>query len=174
MRLSIHWYVNSCWVSLALLRTSVSDLTFIVSGRPLSSQVLYYQKLKALVSKLKINNIHFIGFSNNVPSLLKSVDIYICASVTEGSPISVWEAMSMGIPVVTTDVGDVKEYIKDGISGFVVPVKNVGLLSNRVNKLILSEKLREICSNNSRNIAVKHFDSNITAKEIEKYYRTFI
>ena len=49
--------------------------------------------------------INYIGMCNNIPELLANSDIFICSSISEAGPMTVYEAMSMKIPVITTDVG---------------------------------------------------------------------
>ena len=51
------------------------------------------------------------GFiSRCIRSLLNQSDIYVCSSNYESSPVSIWEAMSMELPIVSTDVGDLSKY----------------------------------------------------------------
>ena len=47
------------------------------------------------------------------PSFLKSGDIFVYTSISESGPMAVWEAMAMGKPIVTTDVGSVSQYLKN-------------------------------------------------------------
>ena len=79
---------------------------------------------------------------DDVPSFLRAADICVFTSVSEASPSTVWEAMSMGRAVVTTDVGSVSQYIRDGKSGFVVPIRDVKALAQRVELLLGNPALR--------------------------------
>lgn len=67
-------------------------------------------------------NVKFLGVvsSDNVIELMKTSDVFLITSAFEGMPISVLEALASGLPVVSTDVGEVKKVVKDGFSGRVV------------------------------------------------------
>ena len=56
--------------------------------------------------------------------LLKRFDVYVCSSKAESSPISVWEAMSMAKPIVSTSVGDVPLYVQNEHNGYIVEIEN--------------------------------------------------
>ena len=82
------------------------------------------------------DEIEFIGFVEDIPKLLSRIDVFVCTSIKEASPTSVWEAMAMGKPVVTTDVGSVSQHIINGVSGYVVPIGDIKALAQKVNYLI--------------------------------------
>jgi glycosyltransferase involved in cell wall biosynthesis len=65
--------------------------------------------------------VEFLGSRSDVPRLLRSADAFVLSSAWEGMPNTVMEAMGSGLPVVATDVGDVRELVQEGVSGFVVP-----------------------------------------------------
>ena len=68
--------------------------------------------------------ISYIGMCNNIPQLLANSNLFICSSVTEAGPITIYEAMSMKLPVVTTDVGASRQIIENFKNGVIVPTKN--------------------------------------------------
>lgn len=63
---------------------------------------------------------HFITDDREMRGFYNSLDLYICASKSEGTPRPVIEASACGVPVLTTDVGIVPELIENDINGFVV------------------------------------------------------
>ncbi len=93
---------------------------FLNVGQVFSSQEKYFKSLNDLINKLKIKNLEFLGFSDNVKKILQDSDLYFCTSRKESSPISVWEAMAMKKPVISFKVGDVPKYVKDDVNGFIV------------------------------------------------------
>jgi len=60
------------------------------------------------------DRVHFLGKRADIPDVLSSLDIFVLSSRWEGSPISVMEAMMMGIPTVLSDIGPLKEVSRDG------------------------------------------------------------
>jgi len=64
--------------------------------------------------------VRLLGFRTDVPALLSASDVFVSASVSEGSPVAVLEAMAHGLPVVATGVGDVPTVVAPA-GGLVVP-----------------------------------------------------
>ena len=64
-------------------------------------------------------------------------------SLSEGRPNVVLEALACEVPVVATDVGGVPELMVDGETGYLVPAKNPGELSRKINKLLENKSQRE-------------------------------
>lgn len=158
----------------SILNGLYDDLSFFVVGSQLANQKFYTDKIFGLIKEYDLENLHFYGSSDNIPSVLKAADIYVCSSIAEASPISVWEAMSMGKAIVSTDVGDVARFIKDGESGFVVPIKNAVALAERVGRLIKNADLRKKVGANARKIAIKNLDVDICVKKHAEFYRKII
>jgi glycosyltransferase involved in cell wall biosynthesis len=66
----------------------------------------------------KSSNTFILGSKNNVADYLFLSDCFCLSSVYEGLPISILEAISAGLPVISTQVGGIPDVIKDGINGF--------------------------------------------------------
>lgn len=158
----------------SVLNKQYNNLSFFVIGSHFVSQKAYSDKMVRMTQKYDLDNLHFCGSSENISSVLKAADIYVCSSIAEASPISVWEAMSMGKAIVSTDVGDVAKFIKDGESGFVVPIKDAVTLAERVELLIKNANLRKKVGANARNIAIKNLDVDICVKKHAEFYKKII
>ena len=125
------------------LRPENEAFSFWIVGEALESQRHYYDGLLKKTKSADLKNLNFYGPSRDVRSVLKACDIYVCSSIHEASPISVWEAMSMGKAIVSTDVGDVRRFIKDGHNGFVVPVGDARALAEKIRILMKDPALRK-------------------------------
>ena len=84
----------------------------------------------------------FTGDTDQVEALLAASDIFVLSSMHESLPLSIIEAMRAGLPVIATDVGGVSELVTDGVTGYLVPRSDVGLLTERLRELITSEATR--------------------------------
>ncbi|OEU66235.1 MAG: hypothetical protein BBJ57_01195 [Desulfobacterales bacterium PC51MH44] len=155
----------------SMLNKQYKRLAFFVIGPHLGSQKKYSEKMLRLVENLELKNFYFYGPSDNIPSVLRTADVYVCSSIAEASPISVWEAMSMAKPIVSSDVGDVGRFIKDEENGFVVPVKDAAALAEKVGLLIEDEKMRKRFGQKAREVAVRCLDASICVKSHAKFYR---
>lgn len=155
----------------SILNKRYKNLNFVIVGPQFKSQKRYSQRLYNRLEKLGIGNVDFYGRSDDVPSVLKAADIYVCSSIAESSPLSVWEAMTMAKPIVSTDVGDVKRFIKNGENGFVVPTKNATAMAEKVGLLIENEQLRGDFGQQARGVALKYLDVEICAKKHAEFYK---
>jgi len=152
----------------------IGDMNFIVVGPIYESQIKYGDKLKKMKEELNVENLNFIGKSGNIVGVLKAADIYVCSSRYEASPTSVWEAMSMAKPVVSTDVGDVAKFFEKANCGFVVPVGDVKALAEKVAILIENENLRKVMGNRGRNFAKKNLDVSICVQKHDIFYKSIV
>jgi len=82
------------------------------------------------------------GFQEDVRPWLALADIYVLPSYREGLPVSVLEAMAMGLPVVTTDVAGCRETVKPGVNGFLVPPRDGRALAEAIGRLVRDPGLR--------------------------------
>lgn len=97
-------------------------------------------------------------------------DIYCLPSKNEGMPMSVLEAMSYGLPVITTPVGGIPQVISDGIDGLIMPVGDVKQLVSELSMLIESYELRNRMGRAARDkIEVKFNISDIVMKLANTY-----
>ena len=90
--------------------------------------------------------------------LLKAIDIYVCSSYYESSPLSVWEAMAMKKAIISTDVGDIKKFIKNDINGIIINPNDEKALAEAISKLIKNSKLRISFGKLARQVSLKKLD----------------
>ena len=80
--------------------------------------------------------VSFLGWRNDADELMAAFDIYVAPSLWEGLSISLLEAMSAGLPIVATDVGDNSKVIKNGLSGLLVPPGDADALGDALQEMI--------------------------------------
>lgn len=80
-------------------------------------------------------SVRFLGTRTDVPRLLTTSDVFALTSHNEANPVSILEAMSVGKPVVATNVGSIKEAVADGVTGYLVKPGDAEALSGRVAEL---------------------------------------
>jgi glycosyltransferase involved in cell wall biosynthesis len=93
--------------------------------------------LQAQIESLHLEGaVHLLGPRNDVPRLLAASDLFVSASHWEGLPVALLEAMSAGLPVVATKVGDVPEVVVKG-TGLVVPPQVPFQLAEAIHSLLV-------------------------------------
>jgi colanic acid/amylovoran biosynthesis glycosyltransferase len=104
-----------------------------------------YPQLVALIQSLKVGHaVKLVGWKDQmeVVEILNQSHILLAPSVTgedgnqEGIPVVLMEAMAMGIPVVSTYHSGIPELVEDGVSGFLVPERDVEALTHKVTELV--------------------------------------
>jgi glycosyltransferase involved in cell wall biosynthesis len=125
-------------------------------------------ELKKVAKKYAVENeIDFLGnvSHQNIPNLLVQHDIYIQPSiitnknVEENSPISVLEALAVGMPVIASDIGGLKEIIKIEKNGFLVSPKSVDDIVYRLKIFIENPKLIKEMGSYARNDVQNNYSS---------------
>lgn len=99
------------------LRSCSTDAYLVLVGRGVE-----HDNLRCLVRDLGIpeGRVLFTGFRNDIQNILNAIDLYVQPSLSEGHPISVLEAMSLGIPVIASAVGGIPEIVDQGRFGTLV------------------------------------------------------
>jgi glycosyltransferase involved in cell wall biosynthesis len=128
-------------------------------------------EIKGLAQRLKIDNsLFFLGQRQNVPELLAAMDVFVLTSQSEGMSNAVMEAMAAGLPCVVTDAGDCRQLVRDGETGFVVPIGDEEKLADRIALLLRDEESRKHMGLEGRE-HVKTFDVNIMVDRYKEVYR---
>jgi L-malate glycosyltransferase len=116
------------------------------------------EEMRNYAEKLNITQqIRFAGFRHDSVNCLKMFDIFALTSVHEGIPITLLEAMSLGKPIVATNVGGIPEVIENGYSGILVPAKNPSSFADACLMLLNDNSLRERLCVNARTEVRKRF-----------------
>lgn len=95
------------------------------------------EETKKMADELKIHeHTKFLGYRNDITSLMNAADAYVMSSSWEGMPIVLLEASAVGLPIVCTDVGGNKEVVVDSETGFIVKPNCYLSLANKMNQLM--------------------------------------
>ena len=112
---------------------AVPNATFVVVGNgPLREETLR--------DASSVNNVIFLDWHDDVSLILSALDVVVLTSDNEGVPLSLIEAAAAGVPVVSTDVGSVREIVEHGTTGFVVNDERA--LAEAVSRLVDDTSLR--------------------------------
>ncbi len=104
------------------------------------------------------DSVRLLGDRSDVPRLLAGADIFVCSSRSEGMPVSILEAMAVGLPVVASAVGGVPEIVDDEQTGLLVTPGAVTELADALSRLIGDRGLREKMGRAGRQTALERYD----------------
>ncbi|KFI36453.1 hypothetical protein HX99_04255, partial [Peptococcaceae bacterium SCADC1_2_3] len=134
-------------------------------------------KLEKLSEDLNVkNNIKFLGFipHEDLPKYLTAADIYVSTSLSDGTSVSLLEAMGCELVPVVTDIPANQDWIKQGVNGFLVPIRDHNALANKIIYLLENEEKRKTFGIASREIVEEKSDYYKQMAEIEKIYEDLV
>jgi glycosyltransferase involved in cell wall biosynthesis len=156
--------------SMALVTRKFKSAKFIIAGKGLSNEM---KKLVSYAAKLGVkDNIVFTGYfpDKKLPKLYQAADIFAFSTFYENLPFAVLEALSSGLPVVTTNVGGIPEMIEDGKNGFLVEPFNSRELADRILYYLEQPAVASEMALLARKTIEKRFDWRLIVKKVVKVY----
>ena len=132
--------------------------------------------LKDIIAKESIeNSVRMLGRRTDVLDLMCASDAYVMSSLWEGLPLVLLEAASVGLPIVTTDVGGNAEIVSDKNSGYIVPSSDQAALVAAMLKMYeLPETDRQRLGETGSNYIKSQFDIESVVDTWESTYNEFI
>lgn len=127
--------------------------------------------LEAYARELGLSEcVHFLGYQKLTADHFEALDLFVLPSLFEGLANVMLEAMSMGVPVLASDVGAAREVIINGETGWIVPPGNVKTLAERMSAVLLQrEELRAIGARGKESLYPK-FSAASRAERIARLY----
>jgi glycosyltransferase involved in cell wall biosynthesis len=116
----------------------VDEAVFLGVGQgPMEDEVRDLHERLGLGDRFRL-----LGFQPDAVRIMAGCDLFCLASHYEGLPVSVMEAMALGLPIVATDVGGLAELVADGVDGRLVPPRRPDLLAGALVDLLTDENMR--------------------------------
>jgi glycosyltransferase involved in cell wall biosynthesis len=127
--------------------------------------------LEALATELGIGAVvRFAGLRPQVPSFHYLFDVSVLCSVSEGFPNSLVEAMAAERPIVATDVGGVRDAVRDGETGLLVPPGSPTQLAEAIESLLGDPSLRQAMGKAGSRIARERFHARVVIASLQDLY----
>jgi len=115
--------------------------------------------------------VRFLGWRRDIPEVLAALDVFVLTSRWEGLPVAVLEAQAMGVPVVVTDTGGVRDGIANGSDGFLAPIGDVEGLSRPVEALLRDPGLaRAVAARGAEQVRACHSIERMV-QDTERLYK---
>ena len=136
----------------ALAQLNDPKVKYIICGR---GELL--EKLQGLVRDLGIERqVQFLGYRLDIPDIMHAADIYGHPSKREGLGLACLEAMNVGLPLVTSNVQGIPDYVENGVTGFMCDPTDVSNFAEHLDILIKDESLRRKIGSHNREFVRKY------------------
>ena len=130
---------------------------------------------KRIAASPVANQIHRVGHHRDAPSLAAACDVFVLPSIKrEGLARSLIEAMAYGTPPIVTDCGGSPEVVVDGVSGLVVPVRDVGAISLAIRQMHEDSEMRQRMGQAARERIGNNFRIEDTIAKTIDLYRSLV
>ncbi len=128
-------------------------------------------EMKRLAYDLKIySKILFLGFIPDVKNYIKYFDLTLFTSDWEGLPLTLWESMAAGVPVVSTDVGGMKEILLRENCGLIFPKGSIEIGAKKIIDLLNDKKKRDQFGENGKKAIKNIYNSEKFGEYFNKLY----
>ena len=156
---------------LLLENSSLKIKVFIVGDGDLTATIS--QRAQNLNAKFG-EKIFMTSWIFDIASFNPGMDIICLTSDNEGTPVSLIEAQASGVPIVTTDVGGIKDVVSDNTTGYIVPKNDLEQFSEKLKELVENKNKRETFSKNGWEFVKDKFHYTRLVNDVEMLYKKLL
>lgn len=129
-------------------------------------------RLEEYAARLNVSDrVHFLGYRNDIASLLHASDVFVFPSYREGLPVALMEAMAAGVPIVASRIRGNVDLIEDGVNGFLCDPQDAEGFASKIQKILEEPDLAEKFRKNSFQ-KIKVYEKSIVTKQLREIYCT--
>ena len=158
--------------AIPLVIAEIKNIHFVIKGSGHLEGAL-----KELASNLNLDEyVTFVGWTeyHDMPKYLNNCDIYVSTAISDGTPVSVLEAMACGKACIVTDVGGVGEWIKDGVSGCLIPPQKPQILAKMILELAKDPAKCEVLGKEAHRVVTERGDWYNIMEWVKGDYKTLV
>jgi colanic acid/amylovoran biosynthesis glycosyltransferase len=151
----------------SLLRQRGFDVRLQIAGNDEQGGTGYRQELERIIQDKQMSNyVELLGAvsETQVRQGLEEAHFFALASLNEGIPVAVMEAMAMEMPVIVTDVGGTSELVDSGVDAILVQPENPEEMADAIVKILENQELALCLSQESRKKIVAKFHHRVSAE----------
>jgi glycosyltransferase involved in cell wall biosynthesis len=148
----------------ALSKIKNENIVYVICGTGMLENYL-----RSMAEKLNVK-VKFLGYRNDVLEICKVCDLFVFPSRREGLGLSALESMASGLPIVTSNIHGIKDYSKDGVTGYSCSPTDFKAFAFKINSMLNDSTLRKQMGERNKAI-VKQFDISVSKGKVAKIYR---
>lgn len=132
--------------AMQVVLTEIPDAKLVIAG-----EGKLRGTLEGLVGELRLDEcVHFLGYRNDVPGLMRAMDVFVMSSKDEGLGTSILDAMAAGVPVAATAAGGIPEIVRHEETGLLASIGDFEGLGANIVRLLREPELRETLTAKAR------------------------
>ncbi|MED3397881.1 glycosyltransferase family 4 protein [Bacillus wiedmannii] len=155
---------------LAQLKNEIPHAKLLLAGEgPLM------EGCKKIAMQLGVSSmVHFLGYRNDIASLLQMCNLAVASSYREGLPVNIMEAMACGLPVIATSNRGHRELIINNKNGWTIERDDIKTMAERINFISKNTKLQAQFGQYGRTIIANEYSVNEVLKEKKEIYTSYM
>jgi glycosyltransferase involved in cell wall biosynthesis len=160
--------------SVPLVLKEFSNVKFVISGTGFKQKE---ESLRNLAKELDIeDHVTFLGYvpDNKLPLLYSASDIFVLPAIYENFPFAILEAQATGLPVISTNVGGIPEFLVDNENGFVIEPRDPIQLTQKVLTLLQNQRLAKEMGDLGRKLIEEKFDWRLITRQVIDLYHKLL
>lgn len=148
------------------------DIEFVIAGEDRSRAADSRTALENLIHESGLaRRVHLLGWIDDLPSLLGSIDVFVSTSRSESFGLAMVEAMASRVPVVATASAGATEIIEPNVTGRLVPIGDARALADAITGLLENATERRQLSDAAEKRVRKEFSAEVMVEKTEQLYR---
>ncbi len=157
--------------AVALLSERYPDMRHRLQVRIMGDGALR-DELEQQIRAAELNDvIHVVGFRDDVPEQLRSINLFVLPSLNEGVSNTVLEAMASALPVIATRVGGNVELVEEAVTGFLVAPNDSGAMADAILCYLREPQLLASHGQAARRLAEQRFSLAVMLADYDRLYR---
>ena len=151
----------------AIAKLNCDNIHYLIAGKGNTEEHLRDLSIELGIS----DQVHLLGFRNDVPELNAIADAFCFPSRREGLGLAALEAMACGLPIITSNIHGINDYSINGVTGYKCDRDDVDGFANAIKMLIKEKENGEFCKYRKYNLkAVKKYDLNNSQRIMHRIY----
>ncbi|MCA9126350.1 MAG: glycosyltransferase [Planctomycetales bacterium] len=159
-------YADLIWAG-EMLHVAYEDMWYVIVGDGPDFEKLQHLRDKAQAFEA----VRFVGHRSDAREIMSAFDVLWNGSLYEGQSNTILEAMSLGVPVVASDIPGTRDLIEHGESGYLYPRGNAAALAKLTNQLLTNDEVRRSLASGAARRVQEEFSVTRMVREHEEYYR---
>jgi glycosyltransferase involved in cell wall biosynthesis len=152
------------------------DAVFVL--RDYSARADYRAMLKTLIADLSVQDrVRWLASLNGFEEIVDTyrlADAVVSIPSSDGTPVSVLEAMACGTPVIVSDLSSLREWIINGENGLLVPVKDAEALAEAIVLLLRDEKMYAKFRGANLDLVRERANHQVEMEKMERLYQSLL